>query len=102
MAKSLLTIFQQYRRICDNWDRSKHDSKTWQRVFRIYSQYLINIGKAEGVALPDGSDYMPGVAAKIAFPNDHWRMSSEAINNSPEFQAARAKMYPRSVYAATV
>ena len=51
---------------------------------------------------PDGSDYMPGVAAKIAFPNDHWRMSSEAINNSPEFQAARAKMYPRSVYAATV
>lgn len=102
MAKSLLIIAQQYRRICDNWDRSKHNNKTWRKVFNVYSQYLINIGKAEGVCIPEHSDYMPGVASMIAFPKDYYLLPHETINRSQEFQAAKTKMYPRSVYAASV
>lgn len=95
--KSLLSIRQQYDRILAAWDRSKHRSS--RAVFEIYSRYLVNIAAHEGLTIRYGSDYMPGVAAMIAFPKDYWRLPCETINQSAEFKTARSKEYPRSVYA---
>lgn len=98
--KSLLTIWKQYQRIRDGWDKSKHDVRTFRQVRKIYSRYLCNIARANGLDIPENSDYMPGVAAQIAFPSDYWRRSADSINRSREFQEERARGYAREIYAA--
>ena len=95
--KSLLTIWQQYRRIVDGWSGLTRARQRY--AFKTYSRYLVNIAVAEGVHIPEGSDYMPGVAACIAFPDSYWKKCSWEINNSQAFKDARAKMYDRSIYA---